>query len=409
VSDPDFDVAIVGAGAAGLAAARDLDRAGLRTVILEARDRIGGRICTVHDALSPVPVELGAEFIHGQPPETFEIAKQARLAVYDVTGAPGGQEDTDFDRLLKDLEERGARGPDQTFQQFLDSTSYSEETKQNATAYIEGFNAARKEIIGIASLSEDARAADAIDGDQSFRIFNGYDSVILHLACGLDVRLNSIVERIDWTPGSVSIRTQAGENTRARCAIITAPLGVLQAGSIRFHPEPQATLAAARRLEAGHVVRVVLRFANPFWENDTGFIFSNDPIFPTWWTTLPVHSPILTGWSAGPHCDSLLGKSKSQIVEQALAAIERITHCKPTRLEAAYFHDWQSDPFSLGTYSYVPAGALPARRTLAEPVENTLYFCGEATDLTGHSATVHGAIASGRRAAANILQSRRER
>jgi monoamine oxidase len=196
---------------------------------------------------------------------------------------------------------------------------------------------------------------------------------------------------------------------RARAAILTLPLGVLQAGSVQFDPEPRAAFQAARALAVGHVIRVTLRFQAPFWENnsalkDTGFIFSSHPLFPTWWTTLPVRAPVITGWSAGPRADQLLAVPKSQIVDEAVTALGRVTGIEPPPLEKAYFHDWQADPFSLGAYSYVPAGALPQRAILAEPVEDTLFFAGEATDSGGHSATVHGAIASGRRAAKKIVQ-----
>ena len=207
------------------------------------------------------------------------------------------------------------------------------------------------------------------------------------------------------------------ETVRSRCVIITVPLGVLQArpdspGSIRFEPEPSEVLSAARALRFGHVIRLVLRFREAFWENNreilgSGFLFSDERLFPTWWTSLPVHAPVLTGWSAGPHADELLGKPLTSIVSEAIATLARITGCSRERLtgllEAAYSHDWHGDPFACGAYSYVPAGALAARKILAEPVADTLYFAGEATNLNGHSATVHGAIASGKRAARQCI------
>jgi monoamine oxidase len=225
--------------------------------------------------------------------------------------------------------------------------------------------------------------------------------------------LNTIVESIEWQPGSAAVHLRSAldssrETIRSRQVVVTVPLGVLHAGAIRFDPEPRETLAAARALAFGQAVRIVLRFENAFWEQNkdlanVGFLLSQEPVFPTWWTPRPVHAPIITGWSAGPKADPLLNEDSKTIIGAALASLERITACKPSRLEAAYFHDWHADPFAQGAYSYVPAGALPARRRLAEPVENTLYFAGEATDLNGHSATVHGAIASGKRAAHQIL------
>jgi monoamine oxidase len=142
---------------------------------------------------------------------------------------------------------------------------------------------------------------------------------------------------------------------------------------------------------------------------DVGFIFSKEAVFPTWWTTLPTRSAVLTGWSAGAYAEGLQGKSRAEILNQALQSLARITGLPgemiDSQLEAMYFHDWCADPYARGAYSYVPAGALNARKQLAVPVEGTLYFAGEATDQNGYSATVHGAIASGRRAAWQILSS----
>jgi monoamine oxidase len=184
------------------------------------------------------------------------------------------------------------------------------------------------------------------------------------------------------------------------------------AGSIRFEPEPVEHLSAARALRFGQVVRLVLRFREAFWESnreisDAGFLLSDERLFPTWWTSLPVHAPVITGWSAGPHADELLGQSRSAVVSEAIARLARITGCARERLsgllQAAYAHGWDEDPFARGAYSYVPAGALASRRRLAEPVAETFYFAGEATSLDGHGGTVHGAIASGKRAARQCI------
>ncbi|MFL6463046.1 MAG: flavin monoamine oxidase family protein, partial [Bryobacteraceae bacterium] len=119
-------------------------------------------------------------------------------------------------------------------------------------------------------------------------------------------------------------------------------------------------------------------------------------------------APLLTGWSAGPHADKLLGLPKAEIVKRALEDLSRLTGHAPEDLKglvkAAHFHNWHNDPFAGGAYSYVPAGALRHRKALAQPVENTLFFAGEATELNGHAATVHGAVATGYRAAQQVLQ-----
>lgn len=198
--------------------------------------------------------------------------------------------------------------------------------------------------------------------------------------------------------------------------MITVPLGVLQAGSIRFHPELPDLLAAIGGLEMGQALRITLRFREPFWErreglSDLGFIHSGAEPFPTWWTALPVHVPMITGWAAGPAAERLAGLGESVILERALSTLATLLGVSRSDLgcllEAWYFHDWQSDPYAQGSYSYVLVGGSSAQEKLATPVEETLYFAGEAVDTEGHSGTVHGAIASAERAAEAILESRR--
>ncbi len=432
----DCEVAIIGAGAAGLTALRELDRAGCEALCLEARQRIGGRISTVHDPLSPLPIELGAEFIHGRPPEIWNIVNAAPLTAYDcgdtAVRLQNGrvQDDQAWDtieRVMADMRLAAAQGPDRSFSEFLANSVHTDQAKRWATGYVEGFNAARQEIISIASLAQDAAASDEIDGSRAFRLVNGYQAVPLYLLSGVKdsarkLHLNSVVETIVWQPGSASVQvrhalTGAIKTIRCRRVVVTVPLGVLQSeNGIHFQPEPGDVLQAARSLAVGQVLRVVLRFREAFWEENkdisfAGFLLSDEPVFPTWWTPLSVRAPLITGWSAGPHADTLFGQPQAHIVSQAVDALTRITGADPTRianlLEAAYFHDWQADPFARGAYSYAPAHGLPARGTLAAPVAQTLYFAGEATELNGHSATVHGAIASGKRVAQQILDQRR--
>ncbi|MGH9583020.1 MAG: flavin monoamine oxidase family protein [Bryobacteraceae bacterium] len=432
-------VVIIGAGAAGLAAMRELGRAGCSVLCLEARNRIGGRIYTRHDPLLPIPIELGAEFVHGRPREIWDIVDAANLTAYDIAGRAvhieGGQVRDQGDawehieRVMDDMRRAADSGEDSSFQEFIERTSHSEETKRLASAYVESFNAARKETIGIASLAHEARASEQIGGGRSFRILNGYESVPLYLLRGVEdwrakLRLNAIVDRIQWQHGAVAVNVRFpdggdAESIHAKCAIVTVPLGVLRAapeanGAIRFDPEPANALRAARRLAFGQVARIVLRFREAIWRDneevaDAGFLLSDETRFPTWWTTLPVHANVITGWSAGPRSDDLLGKPKAEIVAEAVAALARITGQRRERLESlleqAYYHDWYSDPFARGAYSYAPAGALGARDALAEPVEDTLFFAGEAAETGGHGATVHGAIMSGKRAARQAIES----
>jgi monoamine oxidase len=198
------------------------------------------------------------------------------------------------------------------------------------------------------------------------------------------------------------------QTSKIRCSqfIVTVPFRVLEAGAIEFDPEPKCIRNAERELQFGQVYRVTFRFSEPFWESDErlkaiGFVISREPVFPTWWTSHPVISPLLTGWSAGPAAQPLIGLDRPAVISQALASLRRILNRKIPRPLAAYFHDWHADPFFRGAYSYVPVNALPARQFLRRPVDQTLFFAGEATDITG-GGTVHGAIGSGIRAAEQV-------
>lgn len=424
----DLDVIVIGAGAAGLAALAELQKAGQRAVCLEARDRIGGRIYTVHDPLSAIPIELGAEFIHGRPPEIWNLVRDHHMTAYDCAEnslhiANGKVEDRSnawllVNDILDAMKRRASSGPDQTFDDFLESLEEPAEAKRWARGFVEGFNAAHAKSISIQALAVESEAADEIDGDRAFRLMNGYDSVLRALCPGIEnIRLNALVEGIGWSHGSATAHVRCaltGELTtyRAKRVIITVPLGVLQTGALRFDPEPTAALRAAKQLCFGQVVRVVLRFREAIWtENDdlaeAGFLLSDGAVFPTWWSTLPVRVPILTGWSAGPKGDALAAHDRPEIIARALHQLAQITGLAEYRLKAeleqAHFHDWATDPLARGAYSYVPAGANGARERLAQPVENTLFFAGEAAEYEGHAATVHGAIRSGRRAAEQVL------
>jgi len=230
------------------------------------------------------------------------------------------------------------------------------------------------------------------------------------------VRLNSLVETVKWRRGRADVGyrdTATGETGRVHCrkVVVAIPLGALQAagmsGAIRFDPEPAGALRAARRLEFGQVYRVTFRFREAFWEADerlrgSGFLMSREQHFPTWWTTHPIAAPILTGWMAGSAAEDFRPSGSAEVLAAALGSLARILNRPIPRPEAVYFHDWRRDLLFRGAYSYVPAGAMRARAQLAKPVEETLYFSGEATELAGHSATVHGAIAAGIRSATEI-------
>jgi len=444
VRDPD--VIVIGAGAAGLAAASLLGHSGLSVLTLEARDRIGGRIFTQRDPAFDAPIELGAEFIHGRPRELWDLFRQCNVTINEVDG--DGWCVTDgrlapcifFNQVDEILDEMDDRTPDESFLEFLQrccahpTKITDENAKERALAYVTGFNAADPSLVGVHWLIEEMRAEERIDGERAFRPENGYEDLVeifrRRLAdAEVALRTGNVVDRIQWERDHIEVTAHDGHGSSVFSSarvLVTLPLEVLktpvgQAGAIEFAPAlPPPKLAALNLLEMGKVIRVVLRFRHRFWDNispaghgaktlsDMSFLFSQDEWFPTWWTSLPAKLPIITGWAPFRSAERLSGRSRSFVVDRSLKTLaEQLqisAHQLENEFEAAYFHDWQNDPFSRGAYSYGKVGADGAQRTLAAPLENSLFFAGEATEVSGHNGTVHGAIASGYRAATEILQ-----
>lgn len=429
------DVLVLGGGVAGLAAAGHLSRAGLVVELLEGRERLGGRVWSIQVPGAPAPIEQGAEFIHGRPPEIFDFVAAGALPVVEVDGTIWR-----FDRELVPMidtdlnpeaifEHIDTKAPDQGFRDFISRLNVSEEEKAWATSYVEGFHAADASRISVHALARSAAADRQINGELQYRPAHGYENLVIALASRLKedlctVRLGTNVREIRWQRGSVRVTAETGAGHRdfsAPCVLITLPLGVLQArrgdpAYVAISPELGGAKGGALQwLNMGSVIRVSLLFREAFWAErmrDLTFLFSHERWFPTWWWAGPSHGPVLTGWAAGLRGRALTKRPAEEVVARALETLERIFGRRAGTLEpllaGAYTHDWQSDRFSRGAYSWASVGGADAFAALAKPLDDTLYFAGEATEATGHNGTVHGAIASGYRAAREILSSHRK-
>jgi monoamine oxidase len=442
------DLIILGAGAAGLAAAADLVSAGLKIVIVEARDRIGGRMFTTQDPATKAPIELGAEFIHGRPPEIWTLLRENHISADELEGdtwcvRDGQLRNCDFfTEVDQVLERMSDRGPDESFLEFVQRTySHAEQNAKQSEAiewarrYVTGFHAADPALISVHSLVKGTRADEEIEGDRAFRISKGYEALIdLYrrplTGTGVALFLSHVAEKVIWKRSHVEVsatsngRSQTFTSSRL---LITLPLAVLQAspqqdGSLRFIPQlPSQKQGALEKLVMGKVIRVTHCFRERFWEKlrppgsresktlaDLSFLLSQEDWFPTWWTTLPAQLPIITGWAPFQCAERLSGQSNEFVIERSLLTLGKLLgvprHELENLLQSTYWHDWQNDPLSRGAYSYVRVGGEGAQQCLAMPVDNTLFFAGEATDISGHHGTVHGAIASGKRAAQQILK-----
>jgi monoamine oxidase len=427
------DVLILGAGMAGLTAARSLAQAGLRVLVLEAQNRVGGRILTERlgnhgDQI----IELGAEFVHGRPPELLALIAEAGLALTErdgsmlsfedgqITGS-GEEERADLFAPLEKLEDFS--GPDLSFADFLDREQIPEQERRALIGYVEGFNAADHRRISAASLGVQQKAEQAIEGDRLFHIAGGYDQLPNFLAQQIEqrggaLRADTRVHRIEWAAGRVQVHTNQG-SFAARQAIVTLPLGALQAGRVAFHPAPGEILTHARQLHMGQVNRFTLIFRERFWAtlppqpelSELSFLFTREELPAVWWTTHPQPGNTLTGWIGGPRSAPLLSLSAEELGRRACDTLARVFHLDPAHLSAQLLgcstHNWQADPNALGAYSYIGTGGLDAPRRMTEPVAETLYFAGEHTDTTGQWGTVHAAQRSGLRAARQVLAARK--
>jgi monoamine oxidase len=416
------EVVVLGGGVAGLAAALRLHEAGHEVCVVEARDRLGGRIHTLRERAWPLPVELGAEFVHGRPEAIWRIVRRARLRIGEHRGhhlIQRGRKLVDGESVWREVQsllEKGA-GPDQPFIARLQAARRkghdAAQVRTMAAAYVEGFHAARVEQASVEAIAQQQAAAEAIGGDGTRRLLDGYDAIPARLASGLtDVRLSTVVTAVRWRRGQVElqVRSPLGKRLpaiRARAVVITLPLGVLQARDVLFAPRlPAAKTGAISALAMGPVVKIVLRFRRVFFSDRLSFVHAPGARVPTWWRPLPFEAPVLVGWAGGLAAEKLSFLDEREVLETGLSSLAR-TLAVPrrlidTELEAWRVYDWQRDPFARGAYSWVPVGKLPAQRTLAEPVDDTLFFAGEATHFAGYSGTVHGAIESGERAAIEV-------
>ena len=167
------------------------------------------------------------------------------------------------------------------------------------------------------------------------------------------------------------------------------------------------------RLHMGSVTKLVLRFRQRVWATADprlarlGWLSVPEQRFRTWWTLWPSEAPVLVGWVGGPNGAWLAGLSDEEVLAHGLdglaAALGLGREGLRDQLASWHVHNWERDPYSRGAYAYLGVGGLAAQRALAAPVEDTLFFAGEATDYTGHFSTVHGALATGYRAAREIL------
>lgn len=422
--DREVDVVVIGAGIAGLAAAQHLTNAGKRCVVLEARDRVGGRIWTSRE-WADLPVDLGASWIHGTDgnPVFDEITRLGLdSTVFDVGSFEGGGSskyfapngnaldderiDAQVSRVIKELE-RTAGAPDagrKSMQQAIDGLA--PEVRQQAR--VPEVAAALTDYAGDFGAAIDKLALSALDEDDSFSgpqrvVRGGYGQLAERLAEGLPIRLGTPATAVSLKdPGFIEVDSLGGK-WRADKVIITVPLGVLKRATIRFDaPLPKKHSEAIERLGMGRFDKLILRFENAFWDDvDQIQVLGRpgDP-FAGWYNLNRLTGQpalmALNGGAAAAATDGLAPRRKAVLAAETLSGIYRDRFRPPVAFQAS---DWWTDQYSRGSYSFTAVGSGESdREALAEPIDDRLWFAGEAQHPTMHS-TVHGAWMSGKTAA----------
>jgi len=414
----EIDVIIIGAGAAGLMAARELVKKGKSVCVLEARDRAGGRIYTIYDSPMGGRIEAGAEFIHGHLQTTLSLLKEAEIPYHTIAGKTWQQRDgvlkkemyfiEHWDLLvqkLKDLKE------DMSIADFLEQWFGADEynsLRESVRRYAEGYDTADTARASTIALRDEWMHEDE---EETYRINNGYGEMIEYLLNECDkgdfeLELNSVVTEIHWQEGRVAVFTENEESYLAKQIVITVPLGVLQAEAIKFTPAIPGHAMAVQDMGYGGIIKLLYLFKEAFWENieneqgsmkDMSFIISEQEI-PTWWTQYPKKSTLLTGWLGGPKATTLKDASDDSIFELGVMSLANIFKISVEDLKAQLIScniaNWSSERFSKGSYSYATTETAKARQLLTAPIHNTLYFAGEGMYEGKEMGTVEAALKS---------------
>ncbi len=429
------DVLIIGAGAAGLMAARTLAKAGKKITVLEARDRCGGRIYTLDGGPRFKAMELGAEFVHGNLPLTLNLLNEAGIPYDAAAGEMWQYKNGRFDNeggfmpdwflLMARLEKLEH---DTSIENFLQTEFPGDEyydLKKAVRRFVHGYDTAETQRVSAFALRKEWTAED---DDSQYRIKGGYGAMIdcleddLKRAGGV-IHLNSVVKDIHWQSGNVKVITDDGIVYEAGQILIAMPLGVLQAtdgakGAVTFHPPIPEYNAALNLMGFGAIIKILLEFEEPFWGDELstalagkslknmGFLLSGEEI-PTWWTQVPKHSPILTGWLGGPPAMGKKDMPAEEILQRSLQSLSNIFKRDVAELKdklvAHYIINWTSEPFTRGSYAYDTMEAPASREILNVPVNNTIFFAGEYLYDGQAMGTVEAALTSGEDVAKRMI------
>jgi monoamine oxidase len=408
-------VVIIGGGISGLATAAELLRQDCQVIVMEAKARLGGRIHTVFEG--QCPIDLGAEFLHGESDTLQSVMTAAGLSHSEISLQNKFFENGKLNRkdiwslVSKVFHRINPQQRDCSMEEFLLQDQASPETRRMISSFVNGFHAARMNLVSAHSLLRGEYAAEHMHSQKQGRPDAGYSALIDFLAediraHGGKILTNTPVGKINWQPGSVRVECQPDNETvslQADAAVITVSLGVLKSRAIEFVPPLPQKQEAIEQLQFGNVVKISLVFAEKCWPHFEFIQAPGEPL-PTWWTD--PRGSILTGWAGGPQADALLSLSSAELELVALQTLKKIFKKQADDLQTKFVtsqhHDWAHDPHIRGAYSYIPVGGLDLPKKLAEPVAHTLFFAGEATVFDAQTGLVSEAYETGLRAAREL-------
>jgi monoamine oxidase len=414
----DADVVVIGAGMAGTTAARDLTDAGLRAVVVESQDRIGGRIFTDHD-FAGIPVEQGAEFIHTDHAETLPLAEAAGLEllfcdpaagyVMQIAGVQGPElyndpSLVDLGNILDDV--AAFEGPDRSAAEFLEARNVTGAAWAMADQMLSIHPLGDLHEVGMQGLRDD-RVVE-LERGIDHRVAAGYDELPKWLARDLDVRLGWRAAEVRWAAGGVTVVRDDGEEITARAAVCTLPIGVLKSNAVRFTPElPAAKWRGLNGLEMGAAMKILFRFDEPFWPDDLTMLAVDGPV-RLYWTPLfgrPDAPAVLCAYVTGFRARALSVLSEEAAAQVCLGDLDRVFPGEKAsaRVQAFKRIDWLKNPDTRGAYSFVRLGGAGSRAALAAPDTGALFWAGDGTATETIAAVVHAAHVTGKRAAAEAV------
>ncbi len=423
------DILIIGAGAAGLMAAKILSAHGKKVLILEARERTGGRINSFQTEKGLQILEAGAEFIHGNLPLTRKVLTEAKINMRPAGGRmvnlrsknkfpePPPEHWQLLDTYLENSKE------DISVHDFI--TKYFSEEKYTAISntilgFVEGYDTADAHYASTFAFRDEW---SQIGGEPQYRVDGGYIAMTDFLAgeiinLGGTIRLNTVVKKINHQQQNITAVCSDGKVYTADKCILTIPAGIMKAdvshpAFITFDPPLPEIQSAFENIGFGNIIKIIVTCNDLFWEKEKyqmqkmGFLFADAEI-PTWWTQFPDTAPVLTGWLAGPRAHAVRYKSDTEIKSIAMDSLAHIFALTQDDLKKMIrdckIINWSADIFSNGSYAYTTVNGNDSIAFLKNGIGSKLFFAGDAI-YSGHSVgTVEAALTSAVEVTDRLLQ-----